>query len=248
MQFIGETYDYAWHFSEGLAAVEKDGKIGFINKRGETEIDYQYLSEDWLRKDHYRLAFHNNKVAVIDNDDWYYVLMNRKGGYEFNGIQLPYLKWNANGIIAKTEAEGKDWVTATPNEGYIRKEFNDEIEDIVVDVTCNDTIPIYHHYDIRDIKLKELLPETNISGIWYCGKNESFLYLGKYTSDYMWVGECKDSGTFYLSLDKEENTYMHMLSRDSVLCKYIIEEYEDVCYVYNIDGTYYCTLKKIKKM
>lgn len=247
MTFIGDEYDYAWHFSEGLAAVEKSGKIGFINKLGETEINYQYLSGKWLRKDHYRLAFHNNKVAVIDNDDLYYVLKNREGEYEFNGIHLPNLKWNANGIIAKTEVKGEDWVTATPNEGYIRKTFNAEIEDIVVDVTCNDTIPIYHHYDIRDIKLKQLLPETNISGIWYCDINESFLYLGKYTSDYMWVGECKDSGTFYLSLDKD-NTYMHMLSRDSVLCKYMIEEYENVCYVYNIDGTYYCTLVKIKKM
>ena len=245
MTFIGDEYDYAWHFSEGLAAVEKSGKIGFINKLGEIEIDYQYLSEEWLRKDHYRLAFHNNKVAVIDNDELYYVLKNREGGYELNGIHLPYLKWNANGIIA---VEEEDWVTATPNEGYIRKKFNAEIEDVVVDVTCNDTIPIYHHYDIRDIKLEQLLPETNISGIWYCEKNESFLYLGKYTSDYMWVGECKDSGTFYLSLDKEDNTYMHMLSRDSVLCKYMIMEYENVCYVYNIDGTYYCTLVKIKKM
>lgn len=39
---IGEQYDKAWVFSEGLAAVVKDGKIGFINARNEVVIPFRY--------------------------------------------------------------------------------------------------------------------------------------------------------------------------------------------------------------
>ena len=36
------NYTYLWHFSEGLAAAEKDGKIGFINASNEVVIPFQY--------------------------------------------------------------------------------------------------------------------------------------------------------------------------------------------------------------
>lgn len=39
---IEAQYDKAWVFSEGLAAVVKDGKIGFINARNEVVLPFQY--------------------------------------------------------------------------------------------------------------------------------------------------------------------------------------------------------------
>ena len=37
---IPEHYTHAWVFSEGLAAVVLDGKVGFINRQGKTVIDF----------------------------------------------------------------------------------------------------------------------------------------------------------------------------------------------------------------
>lgn len=39
---IPAQYAHAWIFSEGLAAVVKNDKVGFINRRGDVMIDFQY--------------------------------------------------------------------------------------------------------------------------------------------------------------------------------------------------------------
>ena len=39
---IPAQYRRAWVFAEGLAAVQKNGNIGFINHQGETVIDFKY--------------------------------------------------------------------------------------------------------------------------------------------------------------------------------------------------------------
>ena len=39
---IAPEYDHAWVFSEGLAAVVKDNKVGFINKDNELVIPYKF--------------------------------------------------------------------------------------------------------------------------------------------------------------------------------------------------------------
>lgn len=39
---ISEQYHRAWNFSEGVAAVMRDGKIGFINSRNETVLPFGY--------------------------------------------------------------------------------------------------------------------------------------------------------------------------------------------------------------
>lgn len=60
MEVIPAQYDRAWVFSEGLAAVMKDGKIGFINVRNEVVLSFQYdyadrdgLAIDYLFRDGY---------------------------------------------------------------------------------------------------------------------------------------------------------------------------------------------------
>lgn len=60
MEVIPAQYDRAWVFSEGLAAVMKDGKIGFINVRNEVVLPFQYdyadrdgLAIDYLFRDGY---------------------------------------------------------------------------------------------------------------------------------------------------------------------------------------------------
>ena len=213
MKFIGDEYDYAWHFSEGLAAVEKYGRIGFINEVGDVAILPKYRTEERLKKDHYRLAFHDGKIAV-PNEELYYELVDIDGNNLWGSNSFPYVKWCKNGLIVKISKD-EEWNTATPNEGYIRKTFKAEIDDIVVNHSNNDTIPIYNHYDISRIKLPELVPENDLSGVWLnSDDNEDKLYLGKYTSDFMMVFEDKNiSGSYYFTLN-DDKSCINLISSD----------------------------------
>lgn len=66
------NYRKAWVFSEGLAAVMKDGKIGFINARNEVVIPFQFdfpTDEECVRECGY--LFHDGYCAMTNADgDW----------------------------------------------------------------------------------------------------------------------------------------------------------------------------------
>ena len=71
------TYTKAWIFSEGLAAVEKNGMIGFINAKGKVAIGFRFpyrgnsLSEFVFHDGHCIVAGPSNKLGVIDkNGHW----------------------------------------------------------------------------------------------------------------------------------------------------------------------------------
>ena len=60
------NYQKAWLFSEGLAAVMREGKIGFINTRNEVVIPFQYDYSDECRMDDFGYLFHNGYCAMTD--------------------------------------------------------------------------------------------------------------------------------------------------------------------------------------
>lgn len=66
------TYTKAWIFSEGLAAVEKDGMIGFVNTEGELVIPCKYsyrgnsLSQFVFHDGYCVVADSSNKIGAID--------------------------------------------------------------------------------------------------------------------------------------------------------------------------------------
>lgn len=66
------TYTKAWIFSEGLAAVEKNGYIGFVNTKGNVAIPIKFsyrgnpLSEFVFHNGHCVVADSSNKIGVID--------------------------------------------------------------------------------------------------------------------------------------------------------------------------------------
>ncbi|MCR4964494.1 MAG: WG repeat-containing protein [Bacteroidales bacterium] len=67
------TYTKAWIFSEGLAGVEKDGYIGFVNTDGKVAINFKYsyrgnpLTEFVFHDGHCVVADSSNKIGVINN-------------------------------------------------------------------------------------------------------------------------------------------------------------------------------------
>lgn len=69
---VPPTYKHAWLFSEGLAGVEKDDKIGFIDHTGKVVIDFQFpyrgnrLSAFMFHDGHCVVANSEQKIGVID--------------------------------------------------------------------------------------------------------------------------------------------------------------------------------------
>lgn len=66
------TYTKAWIFSEGLAAVERNGYIGFVNPNGDVAINFKFsyrgnpLSDFVFHNGHCVVADSSNKIGVID--------------------------------------------------------------------------------------------------------------------------------------------------------------------------------------
>lgn len=74
---VEAQYRRAWIFSEGLAAVQKNGQIGFINRRGEVVIPFRYpyhgnpLSEFIFKNGHCIVADTTGKCGIINRKgDW----------------------------------------------------------------------------------------------------------------------------------------------------------------------------------
>ena len=65
-----EANDYrkAWVFSDGLAAVMRDGKIGFINDRNDVVIPFQFDYTDKCRMYDFGYVFYNGYCAMTDAD------------------------------------------------------------------------------------------------------------------------------------------------------------------------------------
>lgn len=62
------NYSKAWIFSDGLAAVMKDGKIGFINANNEVVIPFQFDYSDECRMWEFGYVFHNGYCAMPNAD------------------------------------------------------------------------------------------------------------------------------------------------------------------------------------
>lgn len=74
---VPAQYRRAWIFSEGLAAVQKNGMIGFINRKGEVVIPFRYpyhgnpLSEFVFDNGHCIVADTTGKCGVINSEgEW----------------------------------------------------------------------------------------------------------------------------------------------------------------------------------
>ncbi len=120
------NYCKAWMFSEGLAAVMKDGKIGFINAKNEVIIPFQFDYSDECRMYDFGYLFHNG-----------YCIMT-----------------NTNGDLGLIDTTGKwivepayDEIRAPHESGY--RVIVDNGRYGVLDSVCNTVYPLeYDHIDI----------------------------------------------------------------------------------------------------
>lgn len=77
-----EANDYhkAWVFSEGLAAVMRDGKIGFINPQNEVVIPFQFDYSDKCSKYNLGYLFHNG-YCIMSNKEGNLGLIDKSGNW-----------------------------------------------------------------------------------------------------------------------------------------------------------------------
>lgn len=97
-----EGFYYASDFSEGLAAVRKDGKWGYINKDGEVVLSFDILKGSDRLFDFYEgmaLISVNNLLGVIDRNGEYVIEPQYKGaGGVFEGLIMLYDDYGKDGM------------------------------------------------------------------------------------------------------------------------------------------------------
>ena len=125
------TYTRAWIFSEGLAAVEKDGYIGFVNTDGEVAINFRYsyrgnpLSDFVFHNGYCVVADSSNRIGVIDKKGRWAI----KPRYDHVELAKDYaIVYNDGDFKKQVDFEGN-----VLQEGII-----DDIYDIYYDVKYTD--------------------------------------------------------------------------------------------------------------
>ena len=106
-----EANDYrkAWVFSDGLAAVMKDGKIGFINAKNEVVIPFHFDYSDECRMYDFGYLFHNG-YCIMTNTDGDLGLIDKSGNWvvepSYDEIWAPHksgyrviVKDNKHGVL-----------------------------------------------------------------------------------------------------------------------------------------------------
>lgn len=125
------TYTRAWMFSEGLAAVEKDGYIGFVNTDGKFAIACKYpyrgnpLTEFVFHDGHCVVADTSNKLGVIDSKG-HWVLKP-----QYDGIKLA-----KDYAIVYTKGDFKKQIDYNGN--VLQEGIIDNINDIYYDASYID--------------------------------------------------------------------------------------------------------------
>ena len=94
---VDAVYTHVWFFSEGLAAVEKDGKIGFVNMKGKLVIPHKFMLRT---NDHPDIAF-DNGMCVIANGNGQFGVIDRKGEWIVKPVYED-VKLTDSGIIVST--------------------------------------------------------------------------------------------------------------------------------------------------
>ncbi len=154
---IPAQYRRAWVFSEGLAAVQKNGNIGFINRKGDVVIDFKYpfhgnpLSEFIFDDGHCVVADTTGRCGVIDRKGEWLI------GPEYDNISA----YKEYAIVTKSGV--------TKQMAYDGKVLNSFVLDTIKELTFSEK----ERYENREGEL-EYVTNTVKTGLFaYCvgGRN-----------------------------------------------------------------------------
>lgn len=121
------NYCKAWVFSEGLAAVMKDGKIGFINANNEVVIPFQFHCADTCILNGMEYLFHDGYCIMI-SDNNKFGLIDRTGRWVvkplYDKIWTPD---NGCRTIIRSDINGKKYGLLDPSCNFIYEAVYDWI-------------------------------------------------------------------------------------------------------------------------
>jgi hypothetical protein len=226
-RFIGEEYEYAWHFSEGVAAVMNYEKIGFIDYDGNVVISPQFGTEPWLQKDHFRLAFHNGTCSVMD-EDMEYRLIDISGNWYYDEIwdetvSFLYVKKKKDGMIIY---HNKQWY-ATDSKSIVKSEKEKELDDIIYIQNQRKYKVLRNHFDVTEVEDLSSLPIIDISGVWESDDEQNWVYFSRNSSDFMWVNKEKViQGTYYMEKILE-TPYLYLVLEDDSEVWFLISDVDE---------------------
>ena len=149
---IPAQYLRAWVFEEGLAAVQKNGNIGFINHKGETVIDFMF-------------PYHGNPLSNFVFEDGHCVVADTTGKC---GVIDKVGKWLINpeydNISAYKEYAIVTKAGVTKQPSYDGKVLNSFVLDNIKELTYKET----ERYENREGEL-EYVEKTVKTGLFaYC--------------------------------------------------------------------------------
>ena len=149
---IPAQYLRAWVFEEGLAAVQKNGNIGFINHKGETVIDFMF-------------PYHGNPLSNFVFEDGHCVVADTTGKC---GVIDKVGKWLINpeydNISAYKEYAIVTKAGVTKQLSYDGKVLNSFVLDNITELTYKET----ERYENREGEL-EYVEKTVKTGLFaYC--------------------------------------------------------------------------------
>lgn len=125
------TYTKAWVFSEGLAAVERMGYIGFVNTSGKVAIDFRF---SYRGNNLYEFVFHNGYCVVADSSNKIGVI-NQKGRWVIKPL-YDDIELTKDYAIVYKEGEFKKQIDF---QGHVLQDgIIDDIYDLEYDVQYTD--------------------------------------------------------------------------------------------------------------
>ena len=167
---IPAVYSKAWVFSEGMAAVEKDGRLLFINHAGETVIDKGFEVHPELSA----YVFHDGYCLIKNPADGKVGLINRKGDWALMPEYLHVRRADSLWVVEK-----------------------DNGEEAVLDSGMKVVLPFAKvHYSVTDEAVFATLPDHTVCKYSLNGKllNCSvitFVYPLTYETDQLYYGTVK---------------------------------------------------------
>ena len=106
--FVRAQFSQAWPFSEGFAAVEKNGMIGFLDRKGNVAIDFRFpyqgndLTDFQFKGGHCAVADRKGRCGVIDTLGHWVI----KPEYEMVNVLKDYAIVTSRGIRKQVGFDG----------------------------------------------------------------------------------------------------------------------------------------------
>ena len=163
------NYSNAWVFSEGLAAVVQDGKIGFINAKNEIVIPFQYCYFDKYNTYDFGYLFHND-CCVMTNEEGKLGVINKKGEWILNPTydNISSLHETGYRLVVKEEKYG---VLDSNNNITYPTEYD------YIDIVSNGFILV------KDGKMWQIDFTGNVINPFMYEMSERILFVSGYTED-----------------------------------------------------------------